>query len=67
MKQGRASSSGPGEQKREPISHAVKPSAAANIGLQSGRAYSQPLYSGRGIEAPKAGVTIHNKGSQGKR
>lgn len=72
MKQGRASSSGAGSQKREPISHAVSPRAVAGIGLAQGnmtdagplRVRSEPLYAGRGIEAPMKGTTIHKAGSQ---
>lgn len=68
MKQGRASPNGPAGQKREPIPHAVKPCAAGNIGLaQGGRATSQPLYSGRGLEAPLKSHVTYPKGSQGKR
>jgi len=64
MKQG-PSTSKAGDQKREPISHAVSPCAAGDIGLQYvGK--SEPLYEGRGIEAPLAGTDYHPKGSQGK-
>lgn len=67
MKQGRASSSGAGSQKREPVSHAVDPGAVSQIGCHVGepRAVKQ-LYAGRGYEAPVAKATIHNGGSQGE-
>jgi hypothetical protein len=65
MKQGTANSS-PGDQKREPIAHAVSPAAVADIGIQQVRSTSLPLYTGRGLEAPMQGTTIHQTGSQGK-
>lgn len=74
MKQGRASSSGMGSTKREPVSHAVQPRAAANIGLKHGNMTdcgpipfkTEPLYSGAGLKAPMARETTHPKGSQGR-
>lgn len=66
MKQGRASSSGPGDQKREPIAHAVNPAAVAEIGIHEVRTVPVQMYEGRGYEAPKANSTIHHSGSQGK-
>lgn len=68
MKQGRASSSSIGSTKREPISKPVNISAVANIGNMVGtrRAAAVPLYSGRGVEAPKSSSTTHRGGSQGK-
>ncbi len=68
MKQGN-STSRPGDQKREPIAHAVDVCSVANIGLQQvcvGGGSSQELYSGRGFEAPMAGSDTHKSGSQGK-
>lgn len=64
MKQG-SSTSKAGDQKREPIPHAVSPCAAGDIGLQYvGK--SEQLYEGRGYEAPLAGTDTHRCGSQGK-
>jgi hypothetical protein len=65
MKQG-PSTSRAGDQKREPISHGVNPCAVAEIGIQQVYTRSEPLYEGRGIEAPMAGTTTHRSGSQGK-
>lgn len=66
MKQGKASSSGSGAQKREPISHAVNPGAVSQIGAHVGRARAvEPLYKGRGVEAPAPkAMTVHKSGSQ---
>lgn len=61
MKQGRASPEGPGGRKREPIVHAVDVDAVSDLGRET-----DPLYKGRGYEAPKASATTHNSGSQGK-
>ena len=66
MKQGQASTSGAGSQKREPIAHAVSPAAVSEIGTQVVRHTSLPLYEGRGLEAPMQGTTIHHCGSQGR-
>jgi len=66
MKQGTANSRS-GETKREPISHAVNISGVSQIGCMTGTARSvEPLYAGRGYEAPKAASTSHPSGSQGK-
>lgn len=66
MKQGQGTSTQSG-QKREPISHVVSPGAVSQLGNHVGNARAiEPLYKGRGIEAPKANTTIHNSGSQGK-
>lgn len=68
MAQGKASQSSVGDTKREPISHAVNISSVAEMGAHqlhvNGR--SEPLYEGRGYEAPLAGTTTHHCGSQGK-
>lgn len=65
MKQGTANNTNSG-MKREPIAHAESPKGVAQIGIaQPGK--SEPMNMGRGYEAPKAGTTIHNSGSQGKR
>lgn len=67
MKQG-PSNSQVGDQKREPISHAVDVCSVADIGNQQVyvRGNSRPLYEGRGFEAPLAGSDTHKTGSQGK-
>lgn len=67
MKQG-PSRSYIGGRKVEPISKAVDPGYAAQLGNHVGVARAiEPMYEGRGFEAPKpAGVTIHDCGSQGK-
>lgn len=65
MKQGTANSH-PGDQKREPIAHAVSPAAVSDIGIHQARGTSLPLYTGRGLEAPMQGSTNHPTGSQGK-
>ena len=65
MKQGTANSR-PGDQKREPIAHAVSPAAVSELGIHQVRATSLPLYEGRGLEAPMQGTTSHPTGSQGK-
>lgn len=66
MKQGRASTSGPASQKREPIPHAVSPAAVSEIGVHQVRHTSVPLYEGKGYKAPMTGTQVHNTGSQGK-
>jgi hypothetical protein len=74
MKQGRASVSGPADRKMEPISRAVNPGGAGNIGLAQGSHAEEgdftpritPLYAGRGFEAPAIRTTSHKSGSQGK-
>lgn len=66
MKQGRATTSGPADQKREPIPHAVNPAAVSEIGIHQVRHTSLPIYEGRGLEAPMAGSEIHHSGSQGR-
>lgn len=64
MKQGRASSNSY-DPKTEPNSHAVSVSAVEQMGASQG-VPSPPLYQGRGFEAPKAGLTVHKCGSQGR-
>lgn len=74
MKQGRASVSGPADRKMEPISHAVNPEGAANLGSHFGNHTEDgtftpritPLYAGRGFEAPAIRATSRKSGSQGK-
>lgn len=67
MKQGRASVSLVSGTKQEPVSKAVAPGGAAQIGLAQGRmAATVPLYEGRGLSAPKSKDTNHCCGSQGK-
>jgi len=73
MKQGRASHSGMGSTKTEPVSRAVPPAAPAHMGIMRGnhadtgtiRLQSIPMYEGRGLKAPMAGSTTHKAGSQG--
>lgn len=65
MKQGTGNSR-PGDQKREPIAHAVSVAAVSEIGIQQVRNNSLPLYEGRGLEAPMVGTDTHPTGSQGK-
>lgn len=77
MRQGSASSSGPGSRKREPAVHIVSPGGASQIGSALGNHATdsnkilsggvEPLYQGRGFEAPaERSVTIHHGGSQGR-
>lgn len=66
MKQGQATHSGSGATKVEPKPRAVDPGAVSDIGQQYIYTESQPLYEGRGLEAPMVGTTIHHSGSQGK-
>lgn len=63
MKQGSGNSSR-GDTKVEPRSHGVNVGAVSRIGLQQIRSNPQPLYEGRGVEAPKAATTVHKSGSQ---
>lgn len=73
MKQGSGNST-KGDMKTEPISHAVNPGGAANLGSHFGNhtedgAFAPritPLYAGRGFEAPAIRTTSHKSGSQGK-
>lgn len=65
MKQGIGHSTDSGR-KVEPSSKGVNPAAVAELGIHEVRTTSVPLYSGRGIEAPKATTSIHPSGSQGK-
>lgn len=73
MKQGTANSMR-GDTKTEPISHAVNPGGAGNIGLAQGSHAEEgdfvpritQLYAGRGFEAPAIRTTSHKSGSQGK-
>lgn len=66
MKQGRATNDGTGGQKREPVSHAVSPAGANQLGkivFQN----PDPLYEGRGYSAPvPVSKTVHPTGTQGK-
>lgn len=65
MKQGRAPSV-QSAHKREPIIHKVDPGAVADIGIKEVRTGPQPLYMGRGANAPMSATTVHPRGSQGK-
>lgn len=68
-KQGRATSSGPGDKKREPIVNIVNPGGADQLGQAApNRRAITPLYEGHGHMAPKGpGLTVHPRGTQGKR
>lgn len=66
-KQGRAAHSSVASTKREPNSHAVSECAVADIGMQNVYcAPPEPLYKGRGFEAPAISSETHHCGSQGK-
>lgn len=74
MKQGRASSSGPGSRKIEPIVKAINPGGVAEIGSHKGTHVTgerevhgafEKMHAGRGFTAPHdAGRTVHKGGSQ---
>lgn len=72
MKQGRASHSGSGSTKTEPVSRAVSPGAVSQMGNMIGnhsesgthRVHHEKLFEGRGLKAPMAGTTVHKSGSQ---
>lgn len=75
MKQGRASSSGPGSRKREPIAHAINPGGVAQFGLAQGNHTMEGTTNyrgdrvrlGAGYTPPKdEGRQVHRGGSQGK-
>jgi hypothetical protein len=66
MKQGKASSSGPGSRKVEPTPNAMNPGAVADIGLQQVRTVPQPMHEGRGYKSPMGGSSNLAKGSQGR-
>lgn len=65
MKQGTGKSSISGR-KVEPTAKAVSPKAVSELGIHQVRTKSEPLYQGRGYEAPMAGQTNHKRGSQGR-
>jgi hypothetical protein len=70
MKQGQATKSGAAGQKREPISKAVNPGGADQLGQAIAAGYPRAVTSlikGPGFTAPEpAGRTIHKHGSQGR-
>ena len=75
MKQGRASTSGPHDQKVEPSSKAINPGAVSYIGNKlgnhatedgSGHTNYTKMDAGRGYRAPEIGSTTHKNGSQGR-
>lgn len=66
MKQGRASSSGMASTKVEPKSHAYNPGGVSQIGVAIDPKAQETMHEGRGYHAPKAGHTIHHRGSQGR-
>lgn len=74
MKQGQAGRSVT-ETKVEPKSRAANPGGVGQLGQSQGnhvmdkgrvRGGAEPLYKGRGYEAPMAGTDFHHCGSQGK-
>ncbi|MBZ5616235.1 MAG: hypothetical protein LAO23_19680 [Acidobacteriia bacterium] len=76
MKQGRASTSNVGSTKVEPRSHAVSPVYTNTLGAHYGThvtdqgrvpGLSQPMYEGRGLNAPMVSQTTHKAGSQGRK
>ena len=78
MKQGQASNSGPGARAMtRPVPKMVNPGGASQIGEALGNhatdapgkilhGASEPLYKGRGYEAPEVKTTIHHAGGQGR-
>ena len=65
MKQGRAATSIVGSTKTEPVSRGVNPGAVSRLGNMVGPGTkSEPLYEGRGLQAPMKSVTTYPKGSQ---
>lgn len=64
--QGRAKTSIVGSTKVEPMSKAVNPAYAAELGIHEVNHTSVPMYEGRGLEAPMESCTTHKCGSQGK-
>jgi len=66
MTQGKATHSGSGSTKQEPISKAVNVEKVSEMGMQVIRSTSLPLYEGRGLEAPMKSCTSHPAGSQGR-
>lgn len=64
--QGRADRNVSESTKREPISRGVNIVNVADMGIQHVHTKSEPLYPGRGFEAPMAGSDVHPSGSQGK-
>lgn len=73
MKQGRADSSGPRDQKIEPRSQAINPGGVSQIGTSIGNHSDkgtsnyagESLDAGRGYHAPGIGSKSHKGGSQG--
>lgn len=74
MKQGKASSSGPTGQKREPQGTFVNPGAVSYLGNKLGNHADNkdmtlrptPFSAGRGYKAPGIGMSVHKSGTQGK-
>ena len=75
MKQGHATRSGMASTKIEPRSHAVNVVAVSQLGAVQGNHVTdkgalpikaEPLYKGRGIEAPMNHIATHKGGSQGR-
>lgn len=67
MKQGRASSSGPGARKEEPISYSVSKGGVSRIGAHQSDMSMDPHLEGQARTSPSQGPIIVSKhGSQGK-
>jgi hypothetical protein len=75
MKQGKASISGPYDQKVEPNAKAVNPGAVSYLGNKQGNHTTEsgdftpnltPWSDGRGYMAPSIGQKRHKSGSQGE-
>lgn len=62
MTQGKAKHTSEG--KTEPKAHAVNPCAVAQLGIAQA-VRPEPLYEGRGLQAPMKKTTTHGSGSQG--
>jgi hypothetical protein len=64
MKQGTGNSQR-GDMKVEPKSRAVDVGYAGGLGIQEVCARAEPMYEGRGFQAPKpVATTVHKTGSQ---
>lgn len=65
--QGKATHSGSGATKVEPVSTAISPGAVSRIGLaQSPFTKPEPCREGPGLKAPMVGTSTHPRGSQGR-
>jgi len=67
MKQGRATYDRVTGTKTEPNSRAVSPGGVDQLGQKVGTPGAvEPLYQGRGLEAPMRSQVTHKSGSQGR-